>query len=217
VAAAEADPFRPRWAEIKDMEAELAAVEDAAQQAERRALVAKKSFGEAEDAVAVFSQPNGKVRLRDRRAFREAQERLDIAGKKYEPLRADAAEARRIASAFLRDTEAAIARLSASSPLSGDEIRRRDTLAAQAGARVRALEEVQFATLNRLTELRAAQAAALAAEELISACTTRGWPGLHAQATALRGDIARDETRRQSVEERHTARAVREASQGRAG
>ena len=30
-AAAEADPFRPQWAEIKDMEAELADVEDAAQ------------------------------------------------------------------------------------------------------------------------------------------------------------------------------------------
>jgi hypothetical protein len=70
---------------------------------------------------------------------------------------------------------------------------------------VRAFEEVQFSTLNRLTELRAAQAAALAAEELITACTRRGWPDLHLKATGLRGDIARDEARRRSAEERHAA------------
>jgi hypothetical protein len=204
-AAAEVDPFRPRWAEIKDMEAELAEVEKAAQQSERRALVAKKAFDDEEDAIAELSQPNGKVRLRDRRAFREAQERLGTARQKYEPLRADAAEARRIASTFRRDTEAAIARLSASSPVSREEIRRRDTAVAQAGARVRAFEEAQFATLNRLTELRAAQAAALAAEELITACTRRGWPDLNAQATDLRGDISRDEARRHVIEERHAA------------
>ena len=70
---------------------------------------------------------------------------------------------------------------------------------------MRAFEEAQFSTLNRLTELRAAQADALAAEELITACTRRGWPDLHAQATALRGDIERDEARRHSLEERHAA------------
>jgi AAA domain-containing protein/phospholipase D-like protein len=203
--AAEADPYRPQWTEIKDMESELAEVEDAAQQSERRALVARKTVGEAEDAIARLFQPDGKVRRRDRRAFRDAQERLDIARGKYEPLRTDAAEARRIADAFRRDTEAVIARLSASSPLTRDEIRRRDTAVMQAEARVRAFEEVQFSTLNRLTELRAAQAAALAAEELIAACTRRGWPDLHAQATTLRGDIARDQARRHSVEERHAA------------
>jgi hypothetical protein len=204
-AAAEADPFRPRWAAMGNMEAELTEVENAAQQSERRALVAKKAFDDAEDAIAELSQPNGKVRLRDRRAFREAQERLGVAGERYEPLRAAAAEARRIAATFRRDTEAALAYLSGSSPLSRDEIRHRDTVAAQAGTRLRAFEGTQFATLNRLTELRAAQAAAIAAEKLIAACTQRGWPDLHAQATAVRGDIARDEARRQSIEERHTA------------
>lgn len=204
-AAAEADPFRPQWAEIKDMEAELADVEDAAEKAERRALAAKKSVNDAEDVIAGLSQPDGKVRWRNRRVLKEAQERLDTAWEKHEPLRAAAAEARRIATTFRRDAEAAVARLSASSPLSRGEIRRRDTLAAHAGSRLRAFEEAQFATLNRLTELRAAQVAALAAEELITACTQRGWPDLYAQATALRGDIARDETRRQSVEERHEA------------
>jgi hypothetical protein len=63
--AAEADPLRPQWAEIKDMEAELAMVEDAAQKSERRALVAKKAFHDAEDAVAELSEPGGKVRWRD--------------------------------------------------------------------------------------------------------------------------------------------------------
>jgi hypothetical protein len=34
-------------------------------------------------------------------------------------------------------------------------------------------------------------------------CTRRGWPALHAQAVALRREIERDQTRRQSAEERH--------------
>jgi hypothetical protein len=191
-AAAEADPFRPQWAEIKDMEAELAEVENAAQKSERRALVAKKTLDDADDSINELSRPDGKVRWRDRGALRDAQERFDIAREKYEPLRADAAEARRVANTFRRDTESTIARLSASSPLSRNEIRRRDTAVAQAGMRVRAFEAAQFSTLNRLTELRAAQAVSLAAEELVTACAGRGWPELHVQVASLRRDIARD-------------------------
>ncbi len=120
-------------------------------------------------------------------------------------MRADAAEARRITDTFRRKTESAIARVSASSPLGRDEIRHRDTLAAQASARVSAFEEAQFSTLTRLTELRTAQTEALAAAERITACTRQGWPELQAQATALRGEIARDEASRHSVEELHAA------------
>ena len=72
-----------------------------------------------------------------------------------------------------------------------------------AGAVSSGVEQAQFATLNRLTELRAAQAAARAAEELITACTQRGWPSMHAQATALREEITRDTALRRAVEERH--------------
>jgi AAA domain/PLD-like domain len=201
--AAEADPLRPQWAGIADMEAELAIVEEAAQKSARRALVAKKSFNEAEDTITELSQPDGKVRWRDRRAFKDAQERYDTARKMYEPLRAAAAEARSIANDFRREVESAIARLSVSSPLSRDEIRRRYTAAEQAGARVRAFEEAQFSTLNRLTELRAAQTDAVAAEELITACTRRKWPDLYVEAAALRSDIKRDEAKRHSLEERH--------------
>jgi AAA domain/PLD-like domain len=203
--AAEADPFRPQWAGIADMEAELAIVAEAAQKSARRALVAKKSFNDAEDTITELSQPDGKVRWRDRRAFKDAQERYDTARKIFEPLRAAAAEARTTANDFRREIESAIARLSVSSPLSRDEIRRRDTAAEQAGARVRAFEEVQFSTLNRLTELRAAHADAVAAAELITACMRRRWPDLHAEATALRSDIKRDEAMRHSLEERHAA------------
>jgi hypothetical protein len=174
------------------MEAELAEVENAAQKSERRALVAKKTLDDADDSINELSRPDGKVRWRDRGALRDAQERFDIAREKYEPLRADAAEARRVANTFRRDTESTIARLSASSPLSRNEIRRRDTAVAQAGMRVRAFEAAQFSTLNRLTELRAAQAVSLAAEELVTACAGRGWPELHVQVASLRRDIARD-------------------------
>jgi hypothetical protein len=203
--AAEADPFRPRWAEIADMEAELAIVEEAAQKSARRALMAKKSFDDAGDTITELSRPDGKIRWRDRRAFKDAQERYDTARKMYEPLRAAAAEARSIANDFRGEIERAIARLSQSSALGRDEIRRRDTAAEQAGARVRAFEEAQFSTLNRLTELRAAHADAVAAEELITTCTRRRWPRLRAEATALRGDIKRDEAKRHSLEERHAA------------
>ena len=201
--AAEADPVRPLWAEIESREAELAKVEKAALQSEARALVAKGACDTAEREIAALRQPDGKVRWRDRSAFKEAQSRLDTSLSEYEPLQAAAAEARRIARAFRCDAEAAIADLSASAPLSQDEIRRRDTEATRAEIRVRELEQAQFATLNRLTELRVAHAATLAGEELVSACTQRGWPNMHAQATALNAEIAQDNARRRVVEERH--------------
>jgi len=204
VTAAEADPFRPQWAGIKGMEAELAEVERAARTSERRALVAKKAVDDAEDAVAKLSQPDGKVRWRDRRAFKEAQERLDSAREKYGPLLSTTAEARGIASSFRRETEDAIERVSASASLGRDEIRRRDAAVTQAEARVRAFEETQASTVSRLKELRVAHASALSAEELITTATRRGWPGLHTQATALRGEIRQDQAKRPSVEERHT-------------
>jgi len=204
-AAAEADPWRAQWSEIEGMEDELAKVEDAAQKSERRALLAKRTFDDAQDAIVELSQPDGKVRRRDRRAFTDAQGRLDIARETYEPLRAGAVEARGIAAAFRRDVVVAITRLRLSSPLSREEIRRRDTAVTQAGTRVGASEESQVCTLNRLAELRAAHAAALAAEELVAACTRRRWPDLHFQATGLRGEITRDEARRHGVEERHAA------------
>ncbi len=148
-AAAEADPVRSLWAEIETVEAELAKVEKAARQSEARALVAKGACDTAESEIAALRQPDGKVRWRDRGALKEAQSRLDTSRPGYEQLLAAAVEARRIASAFRRDTEAAIADLSASAPLSRDEIKRRDTAAAQAEIRVRELEQAQFATLNR--------------------------------------------------------------------
>ena len=202
--AAQANPVRPLWAEIDGREAELANVEKAARQSEARALVAKGTRDITESEIAALHQPDGKVRWRDRRAVKTAQSRLDVSRPDYERLHTAAIEARRIASAFRRDTEAAMADLSASAPLSRDEIKRRDAAAAQAEKRVRELERAQFATLNRLAEFRAARAAALAAEELVTACTERGLPGMHTQAAALRVEIARDNARRHAVEERHT-------------
>jgi hypothetical protein len=201
--AAEADPVRPLRAEIQSMEAELSKVEKTALQSEARALVAKGERDTAESEITALRRPDGKVRWRDRSAFQEAQNRLGTARPEYERLRSAAVEARRIATAFRQDTEAAIAELSASSALSWDEIRRRDAAAAQAGTRVGELEQAQFATLNRLTELRAAEEAAGAAEEMITACTQQGWPDMHAQVTVLRAEITRDRARRRTVEERH--------------
>jgi hypothetical protein len=204
-AAAEANPVRPLWAEVESMEAELATVERAAVQSEARALLAKRACDVAEDEIAALRQPDGKVRRRDRGAFKEAQSRLDKACPHFETLHSAAAEARRVASAFRRDAEAAIADLAASSALSRDEIRRRDSAAAQAATQVHELEQAQVGTSNRLTELRAARTSALAAEELVAVCTRHGWPGMYAQAAALRGEITRDKPRRDDVEKRHAS------------
>jgi hypothetical protein len=202
-AAAEANLVRPLWAEVEGMEAELATVEKAAVHSEARTLLAKRACDTAEDEIAALRQPDGKVRWRDRGALRDAQSRLDKVRPHFETLHSAAAEARRVASAFRRDAEAAIADLSASSPLSRDEIRRRDTAAARAATQVHELEQAQAGTLNRLAELRAARTSALAAEELVAACARHGWPGMHAQAAALRGEITRDKARRGDIEERH--------------
>lgn len=203
--ATEANPVRPLWAQVETMEAELAKVEKAARQSEARALVAREACDTAAGEIAALRQPNGKVRRRDRGALREAENRLDKARRDYEQFRSEAAEARRIASAFRLDTQTAVAELSASSSLSRDEIQRRDTAAALAETRLHELEQAQLSTLDRLVELRAMQAAAIAAEKLVATCTARGWPDMHAQATALRGDITRDKARRREVEERHAA------------
>ncbi len=114
-----------------------------------------------------------------------------------------AAKARSIASAFRQSTEATVADLTALAVLSREEIQRRDAAAAQAKERVHDLEQAQLATPERLAELRTAQAAAQAAEGLVTRCARRGWPGMHAQAEALRCDVAQDNARRRSVEERH--------------
>jgi AAA domain-containing protein/phospholipase D-like protein len=203
-AAAEAEPVRPLWAELERKEARLAAVDEVALQSEARALVAKEACSTAEEEIAALRRPDGKVRWRDRGAHRDAQHRLEVAQPDYERLSAGAVEARRIAEALRRSTEAATADLSASAVLSREEIRRRDSSAAQAQARMDELQQTQSDTLRRLAELRTAQAAVRAAENLIGACAERGWPEMYAQALALRGGVTHDEARRRQVEERHT-------------
>ncbi|HEY4850994.1 MAG TPA: AAA domain-containing protein [Streptosporangiaceae bacterium] len=201
--AAEASPARGLWAEIDSKDAELAKVEDAALQAETRALVAENAYMAAKDEIVALQQPAGKVRWRDRGALREARRRLDAARPEYGRLRAAAAKARSIASAFRQSTDATVADLTALAVLSREEIQRRDAAAARAKERVHNLEQAQLATLERLAGLRTAEAAAQAAEELVTRCTRRGWPGMHAQAEALRSEVAQDKIRRRSVDERH--------------
>ncbi len=201
--AAEASRARGLWAEIDSKEAELAEVEDAALHAETRALVRENAYTAAQDDIAVLQQPGGKVRWRDRSALREAQRRLEAARPDCDRLRAAAAKARSLATAFRRSTEAAVADLTALAGLSREEIKRRDAASAHAEERVHDLEQGQLATLERLAELRTAEAAAQAAEELVTRCTQSGWPVMHAQAEALRDEVAQDTARRHSVEARH--------------
>jgi hypothetical protein len=202
--AAEAAPARNLWTQVDNEEAELTRVEEAARQAEARALVAENTYVTTEEEIAALRQSGGRVRWRDRSVLREAQRRLDATRPEYDRLRAAAARARSIADAFRHDTEALVADLTARAVLNREEIRRRDTAAAQAKVRMDDLEQTQFATLDRLTQLRAAHAAARDAEEVVTACARRGWPGMHAQATTLRSEVAQDNARRRELEERHS-------------
>jgi len=201
--ATETTPSRNLWAQIEIQERELAQVEEAARQAEARALVAENSCITTEEKISALRQPGGRVRWRDRGALREAQRLLDEARPEYERRRAAAAKARGIADASRHDTEAAIASIAAQVAFGREEIRRRDAAAAQAEARLDDLERIQLATLSRLTNLRAAHSAARRADELVAACGRRGWPGMHAQAAALRREVAQDDARRRELEEQH--------------
>jgi hypothetical protein len=203
ITAAQAATARGLWTEIDSKGAELAKVEGAALQAETRSLVAEDAYMAAQDEIAALQQQGGKVRWRDRGALREAQRRLDAVLPEYDRLDSAAAKARSIARAFRQSTEAVVADLTTLAVLSREEIHGRDAAAAQAKGRVHDLEQAQLATLERLAELRAAEAAAQAAEELVTRCTRRGWPGMHAQAETLRSEVAHDNARRRSLEERH--------------
>jgi hypothetical protein len=202
-AVTEAAPAQALWAEIDSKEAELARVEEAAMQAEARALVAENAYLTAQEEITALHQPDGKVRWRDRRSLREAQDRLDAVRPEYDRLRTAAAQARSIATAFRQGTETAVADLSARAMLSREEVQRRGTAAEQAQARLDGLEQAQFDTLDRLAGLRADHTAAQVAEELVTACTRRGWPSMHAQATTLRKEVVQDNVQRRTLEERH--------------
>lgn len=201
--AAEADPVRPRWAEIQAMEAELSDAEIAAQRANARALAAQEACASTQDEIAALHQPNGKVRWRDRGAVKDARNRLAGQLPGYELLAQAAADARLTASAFRENIETAIADVQAASGLTREEIVWRDAAADDAGTRVSDLEQAQLSTLRELEELRQAHAEALEAEETVADCLRRGWPETHVEASALREEVTRDDDRRPAVEERH--------------
>ena len=202
-AVAEAATARGLWAGADSKAAELAEVEGAARQSEARALVAENAYSSAQDEMDALRRPDGKVRWRDRGALREAQRRLDVARPDHERLSTAAAQARNVANAFRQEAEAEIANLTAHADLSRGEIQQRDSAADQAQARLKGLEQQQFATLKTLEELRSAQTDARAAEETVAACVQHGWPAMHEQVVPLRRQVAQDNDRRRGLEERH--------------
>jgi hypothetical protein len=200
---AAARPVRDYWTAIDGLAAEQAEVERDATRAEARALKANNAALDAQDAAATLTEPNGKVRRRNRAAYAAAQQDLNEKLRALDGLRAAADEARGIADATRRDTGREIARLAAGAPLSREEIQRRDDDAALAEERVRALERARHALLAERDRLSGALNAARAAQGLVAHCDQRGWPALHAEASELRGATARDSARRRSVQEHH--------------
>lgn len=202
-AVAEADPARPVWARVAQLEAALSGVDENVTQARVRALKAKTAVDIAAGEVTALRQPNGKVRWRDHRAHQDAQATLATARAEHERLRDAAAKAESAAQAARRDAERKIAALTASVPFGRDEIQRRDAAAERTRIRVRVLDRAQRTRLARKAKLRAAQGAAREAEELVTACRQRGWPDLHAAARSLGSQTAKDSARRRDVRERH--------------
>ena len=171
-----ARPVRDYWTAIDGLAAEQAEVERDATRAEARALKANNAALDAQDAVATLTEPNGRVRRRNRAAHAAAQQDLNEKLRALDGLRAAADEARGIADATRRDTGREIARLAAGAPLSREEIQRRDDDAALAEERVRALERARHALLAERDRLSGALNAASAARGLVAHCDQRGGP-----------------------------------------
>mgnify|MGYP001243338430 CR=1 FL=1 len=212
-AVAETTAARDLWAEADSKNAELAQVEDAATQAEGRALVVENECATAEEEITALRKPGGRVRWRDRAALRDVQHRVETLRPAAERLRATADEARSIATAFGQSTEAAVARLAAQAAFSRDEIQRRDSAAARVQALLYDTEQAQFATLDRLAKLHAARDKARSAEALVASCTARDWPRIPLRGHALtrRGRARQRLAPPSRGAARRTRAAVREA------
>ncbi|HET9896816.1 MAG TPA: AAA domain-containing protein [Streptosporangiaceae bacterium] len=202
-AAAETSADRPIWAEIAAREAELDEIEDAALQAQARALVAENTVRAADGEIAALCGPGGRVRWRDRGALRQAQGRLETARAAYLQLDAEAMRARDIAASWRRRTKAAIAELAATTKLSRDEISRRDEAVAQAKARLAELEAAQSARRDKLAGLRARLVEATSATEVIAAAQQHDWPATYRKVVDLRREVTSDNVRRGEIEEQH--------------
>jgi hypothetical protein len=202
-AVAECGSVRQYWVRADELEEHLAAVEEAATQAQGRALLAKTQLDAAQDGLAALEQPGGKVRFRDRRAHGEAERKLAGEQANHAMLKEAAAEAGRIAAATSRDAARRIGQIAASAPLSREEIRRRDAAAEQAATWVLDLGQARRSRLDARDRLRDAVASAADAAELVRDCGRHGWPALHARARELRGETARDSARRKDVQEQH--------------
>lgn len=202
-AAAETLPARREWQRVEEKRREVAKVEEAATQAEARALLAEHDCARIEGEISKLRRPSGKVRWRDRGRLAEHERALVGAVSLRDELRSHAATARRTAERFREDTEAALAQVVARIPFGPDEITRREDSARRAAAELSVLQTTQMATLERLESLRQAEAMSRAAEELVAECERHEWPTHHAEAETLRRKASREAARRTELEKRH--------------
>ncbi|WP_405393493.1 AAA domain-containing protein [Microbispora hainanensis] len=202
-AAIKALPARREWQRVEEKRREVAKVEEAATQAEARALLAEHDCARIEGEISKLRRPSGKVRWRDRGRLAEHERALVGAVSLRDELRSHAATARRTAERFREDTEAALAQVVARIPFGPDEITRREDSARRAAAELSVLQTTQMATLERLESLRQAEAMSRAAEELVAECERHEWPTHHAEAETLRRKASREAARRTELEKRH--------------
>ncbi|WP_198167003.1 AAA domain-containing protein [Microbispora sp. ATCC PTA-5024] len=202
-AAAEALPARREWQRVDEKRREVAKVEEAATQAEARALLAENDCARIEGEIRKLRRPSGKVRWRDRGRLAEHERALADAMSLRDELRLHAAAAGRTAERFREDTEAALAQVVARISFGPDEITRREDAARRAASDLSGLQTNQMETLDRLENLRQAQAMSRAAEVLAAECERHEWPAHHAEAEALRRKATRAAARRTKLEKRH--------------
>ncbi len=202
-AAAEATADRVIWAKVASSEAELGEVEDAALQAQARALVAENAVRSADGEIAALSEPDGRVRWRNRSAVRQAHRNLETARPAYLRLDAEATRAQDVAAAWRRRAEVGIAELAATTRFSRDEIRDRDEAVSHTRARLAELEAAQSVRLEKLVMLRAQLAAITSAADVVATARGHGWPTRYAEAAALRPLVTSDNVRRGELEARH--------------
>lgn len=203
-AAQDAEPSRELWQSVDAKRGECQEVEQAAVQAEGRALVDLGEVHRLEAGIEAFRTDSGKVRRRDRSAFLELQTRLATAEQRMRASGEAARAARATADRFAAQFREHVSDVQARIPYPRTEIQRREETAYLAQSRLADLQRQQRAVTEQLTAARQLTVLAQDFRVLIEQARQRDWPALHARAEQVRPQVAVDRAQQASLEQQYT-------------
>ncbi|PZG54411.1 hypothetical protein C1I98_04165 [Spongiactinospora gelatinilytica] len=197
------DPDRRLWAQVDELGAEAARVDQAATQAEAAALEAALATAEAQRLMNDLEARSGLARLRAKRPLAAARQSHDAAMERELHLAERAASARDVADRRRADLVRQAEVLADSATHSRAELQEaehRFTTASGEERRLTDMHRTETAALRRAEELaeRVRQAQARVAE-----AQRHGWPAMHAEAEKLRPHADRDAAEAKTLEKRY--------------